>query len=177
MTIHMLYINKKLSQKVLILGVSMYTKGGMTAVLVSYKKFIEDMQFIPTWKLGNKLVKLWYAIQAIVRTWFVCTFNKNIKIVQSDLGMMLKNNPEKIVLGCTHYPYLLDVLSKFTSRDRFIDPAEYFVNYIAEDLKENKLLNNNTQAGYEKMYVSANPEQFKIAAKMFYEVKELPELV
>ena len=52
-----------------------------------------------------------------------------------------------------------------------------FVNYIAEDLKENKLLNNNTQAGYEKMYVSANPEQFKIAAKMFYEVKELPELV
>lgn len=77
----MLYINKKLSQKVLILGVSMYTKGGMTAVLVSYKKFIEDMQFIPTWKLGNKLVKLWYAIQAIVRTWFVCTFNKNIKIV------------------------------------------------------------------------------------------------
>ena len=102
---------------------------------------------------------------------------ENIKIVQSDLGMMLKNNPEKIVLGCTHYPYLLDILSKFTSRDRFIDPAEYFVNYIAEDLKENKLLNNNTQAGYEKMYVSANPEQFKIAAKMFYEVKELPELV
>lgn len=77
----MLYINKKLSQKVLILGVSMYTKGGMTAVLVSYKKYIEDMQFIPTWKLGNKFVKLWYAIQAIIRTLFVCTFNKNIKIV------------------------------------------------------------------------------------------------
>ena len=57
------------SKKILFLGVSMKTKGGMTAVLVSYKKYIEKMQFIPTWKLGNKFVKSWYAMQAIVRTW------------------------------------------------------------------------------------------------------------
>ena len=50
------YINKALSRKVLFMGVSMKTKGGMTAVLVSYDKYIENMQFIPTWKLGNKLV-------------------------------------------------------------------------------------------------------------------------
>lgn len=74
-------IQRQISKQILFLGVSMKTKGGMTAVLVSYKKYIEDMQFVPTWKLGNKFVKLWYAIQAIVRTWFVCTFNKNIQIV------------------------------------------------------------------------------------------------
>ena len=74
-------INKVLSKKILFLGVSMKTKGGMTAVLVSYKKYIEDMQFIPTWKLGNKIVKSWYAMQAIVRTWFKCKFDKNVKIV------------------------------------------------------------------------------------------------
>lgn len=74
-------IQRQISKQILFLGVSMKTKGGMTAVLVSYKKYIEDMQFIPTWKLGNKFVKLWYAIQAIIRIWFVCTFNKNIKIV------------------------------------------------------------------------------------------------
>ena len=55
------YINKALSRKVLFMGVSMKTKGGMTAVLVSYDKYIENMQFIPTWKLGNKLVKSGYA--------------------------------------------------------------------------------------------------------------------
>lgn len=47
------YINKALSRKVLFMGVSMKTKGGMTAVLVSYDKYIENMQFIPTWKLGT----------------------------------------------------------------------------------------------------------------------------
>lgn len=74
-------ISSQISKKVLFLGVSMKTKGGMTAVLVSYKKYIENMQFIPTWKLGNKLIKSWYAIQAIIRTIIQCQFNKDIKIV------------------------------------------------------------------------------------------------
>lgn len=44
----MSYINKEISSKVLFLGVSKKTKGGMTAVLVSYDKYIENMRFIPT---------------------------------------------------------------------------------------------------------------------------------
>lgn len=75
------YIDKELSKKVLFLGVSMKTKGGMTAVLVSYDKYIENMRFVPTWKLGNKLVKGWYALQAILRTGVMLAFDKRIKIV------------------------------------------------------------------------------------------------
>lgn len=75
------YIDKSTSSKVLFLGVSMKTKGGMTAVLVSYKKYIEGMRFIPTWRLGNKMIKAWYALQALVRTWCVLTFDKRIQIV------------------------------------------------------------------------------------------------
>ena len=75
----MSYINKDLSSKVLFLGVSKKTKGGMTAVLVSYDKYIENMRFIPTWKLENKAVKSWYALQALVRIWFLLTFDKRIK--------------------------------------------------------------------------------------------------
>ena len=43
----MSYINKDLSSKVLFLGVSKKTKGGMTAVLVSYDKYIENMRKSP----------------------------------------------------------------------------------------------------------------------------------
>lgn len=53
----------------------------MTAVLVSYSKYIENMRFISTWRLGNKLVKSWYAFQALVRTWLLLMFDKRIKIV------------------------------------------------------------------------------------------------
>lgn len=77
----MYYIDKLTSQKVLYLGVSKKTKGGMTAVLVSYDKYIEDMQFIPTWKLGNIITKAWYAFQAIARMCLVLVLNKNIRII------------------------------------------------------------------------------------------------
>ena len=74
-------IGKDLSKKILFLGVSKKTKGGMSAVLVSYSKYIEGMQFIPTWKLGNKFVKGWYALPALVGLWGKCIFDKNIEII------------------------------------------------------------------------------------------------
>lgn len=75
------YIDKTLSRKILFMGVSMKTKGGMTAVLVLYNRYIENMQFIPTWKIGNKLIKLGYALQAITQMCLKCLFNRNIQII------------------------------------------------------------------------------------------------
>ena len=52
-------INKGLSRKVLFLGVSMKTKGGMTAVLVSYRKYIKGMKFAHVavgWQGGEGVV-------------------------------------------------------------------------------------------------------------------------
>ena len=102
---------------------------------------------------------------------------ENVEIVKQDLEAMLNNKPEKIILGCTHYPYLLPVLTKFADKSIFIDPSEYFVNYIIEDLSKNKLLNSSTVVGYEKIFVSATPEQFKIASEMFYKIDKLPKLI
>lgn len=101
---------------------------------------------------------------------------KSVAIVQSYLGEILKYYPDKIVLGCTHYPYLLDVLGKFLPKDKFIDPSLYFAEYIKNDLTKNNLLSDNTQ-GSEKFYVSATPEKFQEASEIFYQIKELPELV
>lgn len=103
--------------------------------------------------------------------------SENIKIIYEDLCRMLVHNPDKIILGCTHYPYLKGVLSLFAPHYMFIDPADFFVEYIGEDLKKSNLFNLSETEGYEKMYVSANPEQFKTAAEMFYKVSDLPVLV
>ena len=96
-------------------------------------------------------------------------------LIKENLDKMLENNPDKIILGCTHYPFLLDVLSKFAPREMFIDPAEYFANFIKEDLKKQDLLNEN--GGNEEFFVSANQNEFKIAAKMFYELHNVPKLI
>ncbi len=102
---------------------------------------------------------------------------ENIEIIKSDLAKMLENKPEKIVLGCTHYPFLLDVLSEFAPRDMFIDPALDFAKRIKTDLSEAGLLNDSIAEQLEEFYVSSNPSNFKNASKMFYEVKQMPELL
>ncbi|MBQ9245097.1 glutamate racemase [bacterium] len=96
----------------------------------------------------------------------------NIKLY---IDKMLKNNPDKIILGCTHYPYLLDILSKFVPKNMFINPAIYLAQYIYEDLAYSNLLNTQKHAET-KFYVSSNPEQFKKAAQIFYNVDKVEEM-
>ena len=94
--------------------------------------------------------------------------------IESKMKLMLEFNPDKIILGCTHYPYLINYLKKYASKDLFIDPAKMFVDYIKSDLKN--LTNTNRQIGEEEFYVSAQPELFKKNAKFFYEINTLPQI-
>ena len=94
--------------------------------------------------------------------------------IKSKLDEMMARNPDKIVLGCTHYPYLLNKLSEFESKDLFIDPAVYFAKFIKEDLEASGMLEEGSDR--EEIYVSANPENFKEASKMFCDLKDLPKL-
>lgn len=101
---------------------------------------------------------------------------ESINAVNFYLHKMLENKPDRIILGCTHYPYLLDILREFAPREMFIDPAQYFAEFIKNDLKQNNLLSNKS-IGSEKFFVSATPEKFKEASSMFYPVKDLPTLI
>ncbi len=93
--------------------------------------------------------------------------------IKQHLTEMSEFRPEKIILGCTHYPYLMNILSKFADKELFIDPAEIFVKYIKEDLKKSQLLNTNGIKGDEEIFVSSCPESFKEHSKIFYNVKNV----
>lgn len=102
---------------------------------------------------------------------------ENIELIEKYVKEMLKNNPDKIILGCTHYPYLLDVLQRFAAKEMFIDPSFYFAKFIKQDLEINNMLADEQNKGYEKFFVSANPESFKNASSIFYSLKEFPKLI
>lgn len=101
--------------------------------------------------------------------------------VKSDVGEhvcnILKYNPEKIVLGCTHYPYLMNVLTEFAPEEKYIDPAKIFVESIKNDLEKSGMLNENKIAGTEEFYVSANPNDFVKNSKIFYNIEQEPCLI
>lgn len=100
---------------------------------------------------------------------------QSILQVEEILEIAKQFSPDKIVLACTHYPYLMSILTKFIPEDKFIDPALYFAQNIKDDLTVNNLLNNKFE--YEKFYVSSNPHNFIEASKLFYSINELPELI
>lgn len=95
--------------------------------------------------------------------------------VKEKMLEMQKFSPNKIVLGCTHYPYLIEILKEFATENTFINPSVEFAKIIKEDLKRKNLINQSIN-GSEQFYVSANPEKFKTSASMFYKIKTLPEL-
>ncbi len=99
----------------------------------------------------------------------------SVENIKSQLELMLKNNVDKIILGCTHYPYLLDILKQFAPEDLFINPAKYFAQDIYQDLKHNNLISD--KKGQEpKFYVSSNPEQFMLSSNLFYKVQNAKEI-
>ena len=100
---------------------------------------------------------------------------QSIEQIKEILEVMKENNPDKIVLACTHYPYLLDVLKKFLPEDKYIDPAIFFFFILKNELEKNNLLGK--EPTYERFYVSSDPENFKIASELFYKLDTLPELV
>lgn len=93
---------------------------------------------------------------------------ESLNKIKEKLSEMLKFKPDKIVLGCTHYPFLLDQLSKFADRELFVNPAEFFVEFIQKDLRNAGMLNDTDAIGEEVFYTSASAEHFRKAGEIFY---------
>lgn len=76
-------IEKEISRKILMVGEYFKNNapGGMAAVLASYDLYFENMKFIPTWKAGNYLVKIWYAIYGYLYFLLKMIFDKDIEII------------------------------------------------------------------------------------------------
>lgn len=100
-----------------------------------------------------------------------------INDVKNKLDSMMEFSPDKIILGCTHYPYLADTMVKILNQDIFIDPAEIFVRFIKSELEKLNLINDNTQNSKNMFFVSANPELFMLNAEFFYKIDNLPKLI
>lgn len=99
---------------------------------------------------------------------------ENVKLKVNEI---LRYNPQKIILGCTHYPYLKDVLKKFAPAEIFVDPAQIFVEFIKDNLMSSGLISTNNEHGHEVFYVSSSPDSFVKNSKLFYNVHSEPILL
>ncbi|MDR1942306.1 MAG: glutamate racemase [Endomicrobium sp.] len=89
-------------------------------------------------------------------------------VVKTYLTPLLKKNIDSLVLGCTHYPLLKDLLAKTAGKNvSLIDSATATANEVKEALLKKDLLSNAKKAAL-KFYVSDNPEKFKKIGSKFF---------
>lgn len=79
-------------------------------------------------------------------------------VVKASLGPLLSAGADIIVLGCTHYPFLLPVLQKVAGPDiRFIDPAPAVARQLVRVLKRDGMLSAGEASSALARNVSAIP--------------------
>lgn len=89
---------------------------------------------------------------------------------------MQKFQPEKIILGCTHYPYLIEELTQYFNKNQLINPAKIFAQAIFDNLKSKNLLATSKHSD-DEFYVTSTPEQFLINSERFYQLPSTPQLI
>ena len=81
--------------------------------------------------------------------------------VARSLKPLIASGADIIVLGCTHYPFLLPVMQKTAGPSiRFIDPAPAVARHLLDILRQKEISRDDQRPGIE-LLTSGSPEQLR----------------
>ena len=84
------------------------------------------------------------------------------------LQPMIEQQVDTLILGCTHFPLLSDVLQSILGNDvTLIDSGAACADYCARLLTERQMSSPNQKDGEQHFFVSDRPEDFSAVAQMF----------
>lgn len=89
-------------------------------------------------------------------------------IAREYLEGLLEQGVDTLVLGCTHYPILRNLIEETVGPDiAIIDSAEAIALKAKEVLVENNLLNDSASSVFPHLLVSDLPQKFKALCELF----------
>jgi glutamate racemase len=90
------------------------------------------------------------------------------KIAEEYLSELREKEIDTLILGCTHYPLLSDVIQEVIGKGvKLIDSGVASAEVVKEELKKGNLLSNSKVKGKSEFYVSDIPAKFKEIAELF----------
>ena len=117
---------------------------------------------------------------------FVSEIEKNIldlkkinSLADSYLNPLLKKNIQELILGCSHYPLIYDVLRNKVSSDiKIIDPSSELVKKLNEyfPISENCLSEGISYEGV-RFFVTTKNDEFSLKVKYWLEINKEIRLV
>ena len=83
-------------------------------------------------------------------------------ILEAALLPMLEKNIDTVVLGCTHYPFVIPLIQEIVgNKVRVIDPAQAVAKQVGRLLEVNRTRNESKSRGKIKFYTSGDPDALK----------------
>ncbi len=105
-------------------------------------------------------------------------FRKGDGVIETVLREYLEPLKEKgidtLVLGCTHYPLLSDLIEHICPGIKIISSSDEAASILKDNLSD---INTSANKGIRKYYVSDNPEGFKTQASFFLEGELKEEVI
>lgn len=94
------------------------------------------------------------------------------KVAQEYLADFKKNNIDVLVLGCTHYPAIKNILKEIMGEKVVIvDSATETAKVVRKLLEKNNLLNHSSYKGEIKFFVTDDPNNFKVIGSLLLSKK------
>lgn len=104
---------------------------------------------------------------------------ETLRLLQQYLQPLLDEGVDTLVLGCTHYPFLLPSIQRLVGKGvHIIDTAPAIVRRLHQLLDENGLLNPASQAGHEAFFSTGDPvEQSALFSRLLMRPVSVEPLV
>jgi glutamate racemase len=84
------------------------------------------------------------------------------KVAETYLAPLRESGVDTVILGCTHYPVLRDVIARtLGEKIRLVDTAASTVRSVADRLGELKLLREGAGQGSRRFFLSDVPVRFR----------------
>ncbi len=88
----------------------------------------------------------------------------SLDLIKEKLEIAKKNNAKRIILGCTHYPYLIDIFKNIYDCDYF-NPAISLAQIVKDKLDSKPDIKGSIE-----FYATKSPKDFILSAKTFFDV-------
>ena len=95
------------------------------------------------------------------------TYGAAISEITAHYLSIFKNNVDILILGCTHYPLLKNIISKETKHITLVDSASAVAKNTYKVLQDNNLLNMDDKLGSVQCYVTDLPMRFEELGNIF----------
>lgn len=109
----------------------------------------------------------------LVENGYIGIDNKVTRLVaQEYLSVIKSSNVDTLILGCTHYPLIADIIGDIMGKDvSLIDVGKETARYAAKLLLEKGMLASGDKTGTDTFYVTDNPTNFTEIAQVFLQTQ------